>query len=76
MIFGAMSAGFDVSEGAIAILATGILGSFTTMSAFAMDYVEYSDDSVSSAVAYLIVTIFGSIGLAMVGYRTTIEMMS
>ena len=76
VIFGAMSAGFDVSEGAIAILATGILGSFTTMSAFAMDYVEYSDDSVSSAIAYLIVTIFGSIGLAMVGYRTTIEMMS
>ena len=76
MMFGAMSAGMTVSEGVIAILATGVLGSFTTMSAFAMDYVEFSDSSISSAIVYLLVTIIGSIGLAMVGYRSTMEILS
>ena len=54
-----MSAGMTVSEGVIAILATGVLGSFTTMSAFAMDYVEFSDSSITSAIVYLLVTIIG-----------------
>ena len=75
-MFGAMSAGLAVSESAVAILATGVLGSFTTMSAFAMDYVEFSDSSITSAIVYLLVTIIGSIGLAMIGYRGTIEMLS
>ena len=76
IIFGTMSAGLAVSESAVAILATGVLGSFTTMSAFAMDYVEFSDSSITSAIVYLLVTIIGSIGLAMIGYRGTIEMLS
>ena len=76
IMFGAMSAGLAVSESAVAILATGVLGSFTTMSAFAMDYVEFSDSSITSAIVYLLVTIIGSIGLAMIGYRGTIEMLS
>tara|TARA_B100000214_G_C23942678_1_gene616473 strand:+ start:783 stop:1010 length:228 start_codon:yes stop_codon:yes gene_type:complete len=75
-MFGAISAGMTVSEGVIAILATGVLGSFTTMSAFAMDYVEFSDSSITSAIMYLLVTIVGSIGLAMLGYRATVEMLS
>ena len=65
-----------IGEDAVALFATGVLGSFTTMSAFAMDYIEYSDDSLNSAIAYLLVTILGSIGLAMIGYRTTIEIIS
>ena len=76
IMFGAMSAGLAVSESAVAILATGVLGSFTTMSAFAMDYVEFSDSSITSAIVYLLVTIIGSIGLASIGYRGTIEMLS
>lgn len=46
------------------------------MSAFAMDYVEFSDSSITSAIVYLLVTIVGSIGLAMLGYRATVEMLS
>lgn len=75
-IFGAMAAGTALSEGAVAVFATGALGSFTTMSAFAMDYLEFSEESHSTAVAYALVTIIGSIGLAWVGYRTTLELMS
>ena len=68
--------GTALSEGAMAVFATGVLGSFTTMSAFAMDYLEFSEESNSTAVAYALVTIIGSIGLAWVGYRTTLELMS
>ena len=45
------------------------------MSAFAMDYVEFSM-SITSAIVYLLVTIIGDIGLAMVGYRATMEILS
>ena len=75
-LFGAISAGVAIGEDAVALFATGVLGSFTTMSAFAMDYIEYSDDSLNSAIAYLLITILGSIGLAMIGYRTTMEIIS
>ncbi len=75
-LFGAISAGVAIGDDAVALFATGVLGSFTTMSAFAMDYIEYSDDSLNSAIAYLLVTILGSIGLAMIGYRTTMEIIS
>ena len=40
-IFGAIAAGTALSEGAMAVFATGVLGSFTTMSAFAIDYLEF-----------------------------------
>jgi len=46
------------------------------MSTFAMDYLEFSEDSNSTALAYALVTIIGSIGLAWAGYRTTLELMS
>ena len=75
-IFGAMAAGTTLSDEAMAGFATGILGSFTTMSAFAMDYLEFSEESNSTAFAYAFVTITGSIGLAWAGYRTTLELMS
>ena len=75
-IFGAIAAGTALSEGAMAVFATGVLGSFTTMSAFAMDYLEFSEESNSTALAYALVTIIGSIGLAWAGYRTTLELMS
>ena len=42
----------------------------------AMDYLEFSEESSSTALAYAMVTIIGSIGLAWVGYRTTLELMS
>jgi len=74
--FGALAAGAVLSEGTVTMLGTGILGSFTTMSAFAMDYVEYSDKSHSTAITYAIITIIGSIGLAWTGYRATIEIIS
>ena len=44
--------------------------------AFAIDYLEFSEESHSTAFAYALVTIIGSIGLAWVGYRTTLELMS
>lgn len=75
-IFGAIAAGTALSDGAIAVFATGVLGSFTTMSAFAMDYLELSEESHSAAFVYASVTVIGSIGLAWVGYRTTLELMS
>ena len=75
-IFGAIAAGNALSEGAMAVFATGVLGSSTTMSTFAMDYLEFSEDSNSTALAYALVTIIGSIGLAWAGYRTTLELMS
>ena len=59
MMFGAMSAGMTVSEG-VSNFGDGGLGSFTTMSAFAMDYVEFSDSSITSAIVYVSsVTIIG-----------------
>ena len=75
-IVGARAAGTALSEGAMAVFATGVLGSFTTMSAFAIDYLEFSEESHSTAFAYALVTIIGSIGLAWIGYRTTLELMS
>ena len=75
-IFGAIAAGTSLSDGTMAVFATGALGSFTTMSAFAMDYLELSEESNSTAIAYALVTIIGSIGLAWIGYRTTLELMS
>jgi len=73
-IFGAIAAGAALSEGTVAVFGTGVLGSFTTMSAFAMDYVEYSEDSHSTAIAYALITVIGSIGLAWAGYRATLEL--
>lgn len=75
-IFGAIAAGTALSEGTVAILGTGVLGSFTTMSAFAMDYIEFSEESHSTAIMYALITILGSIGLAWAGYRTTLELIS
>ena len=76
MLFGVIAAGTVVSEGSIMLIGTGLLGAFTTMSTFAMDSVRFSEDSTTTAAAYVILTVAGSILLAWCGYRAALTLAS
>ncbi len=75
-IFGAIAADALISQDNLLLFGTGILGAFTTMSAFAMETVNLSENEVSTAMIYVTLTIMGSIGLAWSGYKIGIEIFS
>tara|TARA_X000000368_G_scaffold41878_1_gene30223 strand:- start:2066 stop:2440 length:375 start_codon:yes stop_codon:yes gene_type:complete len=76
VLFGIIAAGTVVSEGSVVLLGTGLLGAFTTMSTFAMDSVRLSEDSASTAAAYVTFSIAGSLILAWLGYRAALSIAS
>ena len=75
-MFGAIAADALISQDNLLLFGTGILGAFTTMSAFAMETVNLSENEVSTAMIYVTLTIIGSIGLAWSGYKIGIEIFS
>tara|TARA_Y100001970_G_scaffold60805_1_gene77383 strand:+ start:4309 stop:4683 length:375 start_codon:yes stop_codon:yes gene_type:complete len=76
VLFGVIAAGAVVSEGSVILVGTGLLGAFTTMSTFAMDSVKFSEDSVSTAATYVILSVAGSLILAWIGYRAALSVAS
>ncbi len=75
-MFGAIAADALISQDNLLLFGTGLLGAFTTMSTFAMDTVNLSENEMSATFLYVILTIIGSIGLAWTGYKVGIELFS
>ncbi len=69
-LMGAVAGGAEVSEGVVLLVGTGVLGAFTTMSAFALEVVDLADSGSGRMTAYLLATVVGSVVLAWVGYRS------
>tara|TARA_B000000475_G_scaffold265902_1_gene255019 strand:- start:626 stop:1000 length:375 start_codon:yes stop_codon:yes gene_type:complete len=76
IIFGALAADALINQDNLLLFGTGLLGAFTTMSAFAMETVKLSENEISTAFFYIIITIVGSVGLAWIGYKVGMELFS
>lgn len=76
IMFGAIAADVIINQNYVLLFGTGVLGAFTTMSAFAMDTVTLSEDDLSKTVIYITITIFGSIGFAWLGYKLGFSLLS
>tara|TARA_B100001175_G_C19460086_1_gene616037 strand:- start:1062 stop:1436 length:375 start_codon:yes stop_codon:yes gene_type:complete len=76
IIFGAIAADALISQENFLLFGTGLLGAFTTMSAFAMETVKLSENEMSAAMVYVSFTIIGSIVLAWSGYKVGIVLFS
>ena len=76
IMFGAIAADALISQDNLLLFGTGLLGAFTTMSTFAKETVNLSENEMSTTFLYVILTIFGSIGLAWSGYKVGIELFS
>ena len=76
IIFGAIAADALISQENFLLFGTGLLGAFTTMSAFAMETVKLSENEMSAAMVYVGITIIGSIVLAWSGYKVGIVLFS
>ena len=76
ILFGAIAADVIINQNYVLLFGTGVLGAFTTMSAFAMDTVTLSEDELSKTVIYITITIFGSIGFAWLGYKLGFSLLS
>ena len=75
ILFGAISAGLDISEETILLIGTGFLGAFTTMSTFALESIELIQENQFMAIMYIFISVFGSIFLAWGGYSVMINIM-
>ena len=75
ILFGAISAGLDISEETILLIGTGVLGAFTTMSAFAIESIELIQENQLMATVYIFISVFGSIFFAGGGYSVIIYIM-
>jgi len=76
IMFGAIAADVIINQNYLLLFGTGVLGAFTTMSAFAMDTVTLSEDELSKTVNYITITIVGSIGFAWLGYKLGFSLLS
>lgn len=76
IMFGAIAADAIISQDNMLLFGTGLLGAFTTMSAFAMDTVTLSENEFSTTFIYAITTIVGSLGLAWSGYKIGFSLFS
>ena len=76
VMFGAIAADVIINQNYVLLFGTGVLGAFTTMSAFAMDTVTLSEDELSKTVIYTTITVFGSIGFAWLGYKLGFSLLS
>ena len=73
---GAIAADAVINQEYILLFGTGLLGAFTTMSAFAMDTVTLSEDDFTTTFIYVIITIVGSLVLAWSGYKIGFSLFS
>ena len=71
LLLGAVAAGATVSEEAVLLFGTGLLGAFTTMSAFAVDTIRMVETNPSSTIM-VTTTLIGTISLAWIGWRISI----
>ena len=69
ILLGAVAAGATVSDEVVLLFGTGVLGAFTTMSAFAVDSIRLAETNPSSTLIMITTTILGSIALAWIGWR-------
>ena len=69
ILLGAVAAGATVGDEVILLFGTGLLGAFTTMSAFAVDSIRLAENNPSSTLIMITTTILGSIALAWIGWR-------
>ena len=69
ILLGAVAAGATVSDEVVLLFGTGVLGAFTTMSAFAVDTIRLAETNTSSTAIMIVTTILGSIALAWLGWR-------
>jgi|TARA_B100001996_G_C18598589_1_gene568928 CrcB protein len=76
VMFGALAAEALISQDNLLLFGTGLLGAFTTMSAFAMETVNLSENNMPDAFVYVILSVIGCIGLAWAGYKVGIEIFS
>jgi CrcB protein len=56
-----------------AFLTTGLLGGFTTFSAFAVDAIRIGEHSIWQSALYVIATVVISIGLVWLGLRVSVR---
>ena len=69
ILLGAVAAGVTVGDEVVLLVGTGVLGAFTTMSAFAVDSVRLAETNPSSTLIMITTTVLGSITLAWLGWR-------
>ena len=69
ILLGAVAAGVTFSDEVVLLFGTGVLGAFTTMSAFAVDSVRLAETNPSSTLIMITTTVLGSITLAWLGWR-------
>ena len=69
VMFGLIAADAVINQEYVILFGTGLLGAFTTMSAFAMDTVNLSENEIYITFIYVTISIVGSLGLAWFGYK-------
>jgi len=76
IMFGAIAADAIINQDYVLLFGTGLLGAFTTMSAFAMDTITLTEDEISTTLIYIVITIVGSLVLAWAGYKIGFSLFS
>ena len=76
LMFGVIAADAIINQDYVLLFGTGLLGAFTTMSAFAMDTINLTENDFSISLFYVVITIIGSLGLAWLGYKIGFSLFS
>ena len=76
LMFGVIAADAIINQDYVLLFGTGLLGAFTTMSAFAMDTINLAENDFSITLFYVAITIIGSLGLAWLGYKIGFSLFS
>jgi CrcB protein len=76
LMFGVIAADAIIDQDYVLLFGTGLLGAFTTMSAFAMDTINLTENDFSVTLIYVAITIIGSLGLAWLGYKIGFSLFS
>ena len=76
LMFGVIAADAIINQDYVLLFGTGLLGAFTTMSAFAMDTINLTENDFSISLFNVAITIIGSLGLAWLGYKIGFSLFS